>query len=139
MEISWLNNVILAVAITVALYGAWRLLGASAPRVDPGVLSEAVSAGAVLVDVRTPGEFAAGHVAGARNIPLGDLSRQASKLGSKKRPVLVYCRSGSRSRSAKGVLERAGFEQVIDLGSLRSAEQAMAAARRPSAAVEGAR
>ncbi|HSM12791.1 MAG TPA: thioredoxin domain-containing protein [Thermoanaerobaculia bacterium] len=71
---------------------------------------------AQLVDVRTPGEFARGHLAGAVNLDLstGDFARSAEKL-DRARPVFVYCLSGSRSAVAARWLASAGFSQVYDL------------------------
>jgi rhodanese-related sulfurtransferase len=74
--------------------------------------------GATLLDVRTPGEFAAGHVQGARNIPLQQLAARVEELGSQQKPVVVYCRSGNRSRSAMRVLVSQGFSAVYDLGPM---------------------
>lgn len=70
---------------------------------------------AVLVDVRTVEEFRAGHAPGAVNIPIQVLRQRMHEL-PKDRPVVVYCRSGSRSATAKRILDAAGFEQVIDIG-----------------------
>ena len=69
-----------------------------------------------LVDVRTPEEFAEGHLAGAQLINVKDSTflEQATKQLSKKKPVAVYCRSGKRSASAAGKLVKAGY-QVINL------------------------
>jgi rhodanese-related sulfurtransferase len=140
MDLSWLNNLVMAAAITAVLFGAWKWLGAaSSPPVDQAALTQALAAGAVLVDVRTPGEFASGHVAGARNLPLNELPSRLHGLGSKKRPVLVYCRSGSRSSSAKRQLEGAGFRTVIDLGSKGRAERAMQDSRDAGLAPQAAR
>jgi rhodanese-related sulfurtransferase len=73
---------------------------------------------AVLVDVRTAAEFAEGHLPGAINVPLGDLSAQAAKaLPEKTREVVVYCRSGHRSAQARDALEKAGYTHVHDLGA----------------------
>jgi rhodanese-related sulfurtransferase len=77
-----------------------------------------VDQGAVLVDVRTKQEFAAGHLPGAINIPVQDLEVRVTELGSKHVPMVVYCKSGSRSSYAAGVLERAGYERVLDLGPM---------------------
>ncbi|MBX3274253.1 MAG: rhodanese-like domain-containing protein [Sandaracinaceae bacterium] len=74
--------------------------------------------GALLLDVRTPAEFAAGHLDGARNIPLGELASRAGELGDAGRDVVVYCASGMRSRSAQGLLRRRGFTKVHDLGGM---------------------
>jgi phage shock protein E len=80
---------------------------------------ELVAAGAALVDVRTPGEFASGHIPGALNVPLQELETRLSELGDKAGPVVVYCASGMRSASARGILRRAGYLQVHDLGAMR--------------------
>ncbi|MBW2526720.1 MAG: rhodanese-like domain-containing protein [Deltaproteobacteria bacterium] len=135
-----MNNLFLAAAVTAVLFGAWRWLGAAAaPPIDEALLARAVADGATLVDVRTPGEFASGHVEGARNIPLQELPSRLHALGSKQRPVLVYCRSGNRSGSAKRQLERAGFQRVINLGSKGRAEQALQRAASAELAAEGVR
>jgi phage shock protein E len=77
-----------------------------------------VQAGARLVDVRTPEEFASGHIPGAVNIPVQDLGRRMTELDGKERPIVLYCRSGARSSAAARVLESAGYAQVHDLGSM---------------------
>ena len=77
---------------------------------------------AVIVDVRTPEEFAAGHVDGAVNIPYDQISHGiASIKGLKKEsPILLYCRSGRRSAIARTALEQQGFKQVMDGGGMSS-------------------
>lgn len=77
-----------------------------------------VSQGAVLLDVRTPGEFAAGHIDGAKNIPVDALSGRIGEVGAKETPVVVYCRSGARSARATAMLKSAGFQRVEDLGPM---------------------
>jgi phage shock protein E len=77
-----------------------------------------VQAGARLVDVRTPGEFAAGHLPGAVNIPLQQLDDRLAELEPKGSPVVLYCRSGHRSGNAARTLKSAGFAAVHDLGSM---------------------
>jgi len=76
-----------------------------------------VESGATLLDVRTAAEFEAVHLEGARNIPVQELDRRMGELGSRDRPVLVYCRSGHRSARAAAMLREAGFVQVRDLGA----------------------
>ena len=73
-----------------------------------------VEGGARLVDVRTPQEFASGHLEGAVNIPLDQLPNRLDEL-DREGQVVVYCHSGNRSASAARTLERAGFS-VYDLG-----------------------
>lgn len=69
-----------------------------------------------LIDVRTPEEFAEGHIAGARLINVWDSTfvEQAKSQLSKDKPVAVYCRSGKRSANAAGKLVKLGYE-VINL------------------------
>jgi phage shock protein E len=77
-----------------------------------------VQASARLVDVRTPGEFAAGHLPGAINIPVQQLDARMSELQPKDAAVVVYCRSGNRSGNAARMLKSAGFVAVHDLGPM---------------------
>ena len=77
---------------------------------------ELANADVQLVDVRTPEEYAQGHLADAINMDFyaGDFQNQLKTLDPKK-PVLVYCRSGGRSGNAANMLGEMGFEKVIDL------------------------
>lgn len=75
-----------------------------------------VTAGAVLLDVRTPAEFSSGHVDGARNVPVDELAQRMAEVPRDK-VVVVYCRSGARSARAVAMLRRAGY-QARDLGPM---------------------
>lgn len=77
-----------------------------------------VQAGARLVDVRTPAEFAAGHIPGAVNIPVQELEQRMGELEPKSAALVLYCRSGNRSGRAARLLKGAGYEDVHDLGSI---------------------
>lgn len=79
---------------------------------------ELVAAGALLVDVRTPEEWSEGHVEGAVNVPMGHLERRVPELAKRDRPIVLYCRSGSRSWRAQGTLQDIGFTQVYNLGPM---------------------
>lgn len=68
----------------------------------------------ILVDVREPHEWRAGHAAGARHIPLEQLSTRAAEL-AKDRPIYVICASGSRSQLAAEMLHEAGFVCPINV------------------------
>ena len=68
-----------------------------------------ISRGAVILDVRTEGEYVQGHVEGSLNIPLDQLPEELANL-PKDRPVIACCRSGSRSGVAAGFLNEQGFE-----------------------------
>jgi phage shock protein E len=71
---------------------------------------------AILVDVRTPEEFASGTVNGAINIPVDELESQLTKL-NKDAEIVVFCRSGSRSARAAAILEKNGFKHVFNGGT----------------------
>jgi rhodanese-related sulfurtransferase len=84
----------------------------------PQQVAELVAAGEVqLVDVRTPDEHAAGHIAGGRLIELTELASQANTLDSD-RPVILYCRGGGRSAMATEALTRAGFDAHNMVGGM---------------------
>ena len=68
---------------------------------------------AVLVDVCEPNEFAAGHAAGSRNVPLGQLEGSKDLPGNKTLPVLLICPTGARANRAVGVLRKAGYEKAV--------------------------
>lgn len=94
---------------------------AERPAVAPAAVAEiAARADApIVLDVRTPEEFAAGHVPGAVLIPYDQLPARLGEL-DRSRWVLVYCKSGRRAGIAEGVLEDAGFEvRQIDGSWLR--------------------
>ena len=81
---------------------------------------------ALVVDVREPNEFAAGHVLGAKNLPLARLDASGADLAKKKeRPVIVYCDGGERSAKALASLKKQGFTRVANLsGGLAAWQQA---------------
>ncbi|MGD9890074.1 MAG: rhodanese-like domain-containing protein [Dehalococcoidia bacterium] len=94
---------------------AWRAAGypvATTGLVDVQAARDAVLDGAMALDVREPGEFAAGHIAGARHIPLGRLTATLAEL-PRDRPLLVYCGHGERAASALSLLEGAGFRSPL--------------------------
>ncbi len=74
---------------------------------------------ALVVDVRTPAEFASGHHPRAVNIPVDEVDRRLAEFGDKKKPVVLYCQSGNRSGRAKQTLEAAGFTAVTNAGGYR--------------------
>ena len=74
--------------------------------------------GAVLIDVRSPAEFAGGHIPGSINLPIQALQRSEDQLGDPDAPIYVYCQSGARSSRAARLLEVMGYSQVTDLGGI---------------------
>ncbi|TAE88303.1 MAG: rhodanese-like domain-containing protein [Bacteroidetes bacterium] len=86
------------------------------PKIDYAAL---VKQGAVIVDVRSKGEYQGGHIKGSINIPLDSLSSQVSKL-AKDKPIITCCASGMRSASAKSMLKSKGFAAVYNGGGWMS-------------------
>ena len=78
--------------------------------------AELVKLGAIIVDVRTPGEYKTGHIKGALNLPLDSLDRNLSKL-KKEKSIICCCASGMRSGAAKSSLKSNGFNEVYNGGS----------------------
>lgn len=71
---------------------------------------ELLEAGAIIVDVRSAGEFKQGHIKGSVNIPLDQIGTKIAFLQGKNVPVITVCRSGNRSGAAAGVLKNNGIE-----------------------------
>ncbi|MDE3212909.1 MAG: rhodanese-like domain-containing protein [Bacteroidota bacterium] len=85
----------------------FKKLFGSAPSVN---FKELTQKGAVIIDVRTPGEFGSGHIKSSVNIPLNNIGNQINKIKKYNKPIITVCQSGSRSRMATGILKRAGVE-----------------------------
>lgn len=68
-----------------------------------------VTEGAIIVDVRTPGEYQSGHIKGSLNIPVDTIKNKLADLQKKNKPVITCCRSGARSGMAKDILSNAGI------------------------------
>jgi phage shock protein E len=88
-----------------------KLFGAG-PKLD---FAQLLKEGATVVDVRSPGEFATGHVKGAINIPLDRIAKDAKRIKSKG-AILTCCASGMRSSAAASQLRSMGFENVHNAG-----------------------
>jgi phage shock protein E len=76
--------------------------------------------GALVIDVRSPGEFSGGHIEKAINIPLNIISRDIQNhVPAKDQTIILYCHSGGRSASAKKTLEAKGYTHVTNAGGLQ--------------------
>ena len=84
------------------------------PKVDYEVL---VKQGAVVLDVRTKGEYASGHIRGSMNIPVEQLNQNIHRLADKHKTIITCCASGMRSGAAKSILKQNGYSQVFNGGS----------------------
>lgn len=110
---SWITWTIFGISILAFL--GWNFFRQQLNKEDIASIRQALHKGALLLDVRTPAEYKAGHIDGALNIPLGELQKRLKEVGRKKAPVVVYCRSGNRSATATQILKQAGFQEVYDM------------------------
>jgi rhodanese-related sulfurtransferase len=96
------------------------------PWVDPVQATHLINReDALVLDVREPGEYGAGHVLGAKNVPLAKLDAPGDLAKRKDKPVIVYCDGGDRSGKALAALRRHGFARVLNLsGGLKAWQQA---------------
>ena len=95
----------------------WWLPFGRVPEISAAELSKLMQdGGAQLIDVRTPAEFAAGHVAGARNVPIHTFKQKLPTLAlDSKQAIVAICATAHRSPPAVRLLRAAGFENVMQL------------------------
>ncbi|HEY3073925.1 MAG TPA: rhodanese-like domain-containing protein [Burkholderiales bacterium] len=121
------NLLLIAVAFVSGGMLLWPFVRRSTggPWVNPTQATQLINReDALVVDVRDPGEFAAGHVLGAKNLPLARLESPGADLAKRKdRPVIVYCDGGERAAKAAAALKRQGFTRVVNLSGGISAWQ----------------
>ena len=86
------------------------------PKVDYAAL---IKRGAIILDVRSKGEYQSGHISGSMNIPVDSLASNLNKL-KKDKPIITCCASGMRSASAKNILISNGFSEVHNGGGWTS-------------------
>jgi phage shock protein E len=80
--------------------------------------------GALVIDVRSPGEFSSGHLSAAINLPLDEIETALSgHVKNKNQVLLLHCQSGMRSGLARNKLKRLGYANVFNLGSLARARK----------------
>ncbi len=89
-----------------------------------GTPSEPLPENALVIDVRSPAEFAMGHVEGALNIPVEAIAPQnLTALDDKARTLVLYCASGMRSAYARNALMQLGYSKVINGGTAHETAQ----------------
>ena len=119
---------IFTVALVLISGGAllWPALQPRGKRASALQVTQLINRGkSTIVDVRTPQEFAIGHLRDAKNIPLADLSARIGELEkSKARALVVVCQSGTRADKAARQLAAAGFNDVVSLDGGLTAWQA---------------
>ena len=113
----WFVSVLIACADApspAASPAATATVAAKVRDIDVATLKADLDRGAVplLIDVRTPGEFAAGHVPGARNVPIDEIDARLAEFGMANEEVYVICQSGGRSARASAALAGKGLRPV---------------------------
>lgn len=98
-------------ALFIGFFG-WRFLKFRSVKKN---LSRLLQEGAVIVDVRSSGEYSQGSSPGSINIPLDALKTRSGEL-DRNRPVILCCASGTRSGMAAGILKSQGFTRVLNAG-----------------------
>jgi len=110
------------------ILAALLLAGCAAPaeeityrqiNMDEAIAMMEEESGYIILDVRTPEEFADKHIPGARNIPNEAIgTEELPELPDKDQLILVYCRSGNRSKQASGKLAALGYTNIVEFGGI---------------------
>ncbi|MDD8059271.1 MULTISPECIES: rhodanese-like domain-containing protein [Shewanella] len=116
-----LINIIKSILTCLMLLSALYAMPSMAREQQPDIAWQKINANATVIDVRTPEEFAAGHIKGAINIPFDSIVPQLAKLNlSKNTELVLYCRSGRRSSIAQASLIEQGYNNTYDAGGLNT-------------------
>jgi rhodanese-related sulfurtransferase len=117
------NWMLMSVALVSASLLFWPLLkGAGGGLTAQGAVQLINREKAVVIDVCEANEFAAGHVGGAKNIPLNQLEEKlTAAVKNKALPVILVCQSGARSNRAVAIAKKLGYEQAQSLAGGLSA------------------
>lgn len=113
------NWMLLCVALASGGMLLWPVLkGSGGGRLDPATAVQLINRErAVVVDVSEPEEFAAGHIGGAKNVPVGELEKKlAATVKNKTLPLILVCATGARSSRALAEVKKLGYEQAQALG-----------------------
>ena len=120
----------------VAVFAATALPAAEKGYDDPARLARLVREGKpayVLVDVRTPAEYESGHIPTAVNVPV-DVIGTRPPTEDKGALIIVYCRSGNRSATARQILVDLGYTNVVDFGAVSRWEGSLVTGTEPGKA-----
>lgn len=118
---------LISIALASGALLLWPVIqGAATAGLDPASAVQLINREkGVVIDVCSPQEFAAGHVGGAKNIPLGELeAKLPGAVKNKALPLILVCQSGARSGRAVMIAKKLGYEQAQSLGGGLSAWKA---------------
>jgi len=111
-------RIAVTLAVVLALGGAVYLVFGRGREIQGPEARRLVAGGARLLDVRSPQEYAGGHLPGAVNIPVQEIEGRLAEVGARDGELVLYCRSGHRSSRATEILRRHGFTKVHNLGPM---------------------
>jgi phage shock protein E len=121
---NWTTTLIIAAVVAVIF------MIKKSGRISAKDALEKLKSGALVIDVRSPGEFGSGHLAAAINIPLDEIETALPKrVKDKNQALLLHCASGMRSGAAKQKLKGMGYANSFNLGSYGRAEEIMGQAK----------
>jgi len=114
------NILLVTVAVVSGALLAWPLLMSLVNGTNEIGVTDAVNLinrkDALLIDVRDPAEFAAGHIPHARNVPAAEVGTRLKEFEKHKaKPIIVHCRNGQRSGAATNAFRKAGFTEAVKL------------------------
>jgi rhodanese-related sulfurtransferase len=113
-------SVVLVIGVVVALIIGLKWLGLVSAKAAQALLKK----GALVIDVRSRGEFNSGHLPVAINIPLDEIETALPRrVKDKNQTLLLHCQSGTRSGMAKNKLKTLGYANIFNLGSLARARK----------------
>jgi rhodanese-related sulfurtransferase len=124
------NILLIAVAFASGAMLLWPYLrrATGGPSVSPAQATQLINReDALVIDVREPGEYGAGHILGAKNVPLSRIDSSGAEVAGKRkdRPVILYCETGNRSARAAATLKGQGYTKVLNLaGGMGAWQQA---------------
>ncbi len=121
---NWLT-ILIAAAIVAALLLAVRKLGGPSPEAARALDDLLSAPGVLLIDVRSPGEFASGHIPGSHNLPGGQIEQVKGLSSGADHPIVVYCASGMRSAQSLSTLRRMGYTRAINAGGVHALAERM--------------
>ncbi len=113
------NWMLIAIALASGSLLLWPVLqGAAVAGLDPAGAVQLINREkGVVIDVSEPAEFAAGHVGGSKNVPLGELEgKLPGAVKNKALPLILVCQSGARSVRALAIAKALGYEKAQSLG-----------------------
>ncbi|MDQ1246852.1 MAG: phage shock protein [Actinomycetota bacterium] len=121
LALMWKRSAAIALVVLAGASGVTACSSSSASD-SPATSASVNVAEATVIDVRTPSEYAAGHLEGAQNIDV-ESGAFAAQIGAlpKDSAYIVYCRSGNRSAVAAAQMKDLGFTNVVDAGGLQEA------------------